>query len=394
MKLVSTTLCGTEGIDTIGAALRSIAPHVDLCIVIDTIAPEDDAGHVALLAAVGDAMGEQPYLVQAWPWTGDFSAARNAALDIATAAGAEWCVWLDSDEWLEGGEEIRPFLTAITRYPLHEVRIGEAPRKVEETAVMMAHASGSYYQPRAIRLPCRARWHGRVHECIDVSGPRLERARFCDRPKTPEQMRAKRTRDACALRLMTAEQPDDPRWWYYLGDALSGLDSEGVNRPMQETALHAFERCARLPGWDEQAAWAFYRAAVILTGALGRHDEAVEMCAAGLARHAGIAELAWMAALASYRAGRYEQAIYWSRLADVHGVPGLGGDGRALRSRTLFREPKGLTFGPAEVREHALRALGETAEAEHAATIGRHRLEDVAHLSGAVDVGPETEGEV
>jgi hypothetical protein len=352
MKLASTHLAGPGSADTLGAALASIAPHVDLCIVIDTLPPEDDAGHVALLAA---CRFEPKHHVVRRPWCDDFGEARNWALHFAAMAGATWAITLDSDEWIEGGEELGPFLAALP----------DATR-----AAMMAHASGTYYQPRAIRLPCSARWFGRVHEAIDVTGPRFERARFCDRPKTPEQMRAKRLRDFEACLRMIDDAPKDPRWWYYAGDALAGLGAttppEDIRTKNMQHAVMLFTECATLPGWDEQAAWAAYRAAEIMTQHLGQHAEAVEMVARGLARHAGIAELAWLAALASFRLGRHEQAIHWSRLADVHGVPGLGGDGRALRSRTLFREPKGLTFGPAEVRQHAFLAVGDLERAAEA----------------------------
>lgn len=380
--LVSTTLCGAEGVGTIGEALRSIAPHVDAVIVITTDA--DTAEEISRITEAVRDTSPASFFCRHWPWQNDFGAARNAALDLAASFGATWCVWVDSDETIEGGDEIRPFLRALTDHPLHVLREGQPTEVREDKAAMMPHASGSYYQPRAIRLPCAERWAGRVHEAIGLSGPRFHRARFCDRPKTPEQMYRKRTRDIEALRLMLIEQPDEPRWRYYLADAYAGIGNH-------EAGATHFQTCALQPGWDEQAAWAAYRAAEILTSVLGDHDRAVEMCGAGLARHAGIAELAWMASLASYRAGRFEQALHWSKLADVHGAPGLGGDGRALRSRVLFREPKGLTFGPAEVREHALRALGEHEAAERAANLRRLRLGDVESLSGVVDVGPESE---
>src|SRR5690606_33400642 len=105
--------------------------------------------------------------------------------------------------------------------------------------------------------------------------------------------------------------PDDPRWHYYLGESLKNLDRH-------EEAVVAYDRCAALRGWNEESAWACYRAAESLC-VLGRFREAIDRCAAGLARHAGIAELAWLAGYSAYQMGDADQAVHWARLAVAGG---------------------------------------------------------------------------
>jgi tetratricopeptide (TPR) repeat protein len=183
----------------------------------------------------------------------------------------------------------------------------------------------------------------------------LAKARFLELRKTPEQYRRKFERDAAILEEHTRAHPKDPRWFYYLGDALHGLGRH-------EEAVAAFTACSALRGWDEEAAWARYRAAECLC-ALGRWDDAVDACALGLARHAGVAELAWLAGFASYRAGKNAQAVWWSRASIALGCfRGCGADVK----RIGFRNPGALWEGPYDVLRYALKALGDEAGAAEA----------------------------
>jgi tetratricopeptide (TPR) repeat protein len=343
-RLVSTTLAGPGTASILGEALRSVASIVDLCLVLWT-GPADPEERAGIERAALEAT-DRARIVE-WPWRADFGAARQAALDLATATGAAWCLWVDTDERIDPrGEDVRATILAAG-----------AP------AVLMPNAGGAYYQPRAIRLPCAARWSGLTHESIFVEGPRFARACFVERPKTDEQLLAKRERDLAILIEVTRERPSEPRWWYYLGDTLEGLGR-------REEAADAFLRCVARRGWDEEAAWASYRAAALLVFHLGRHEEAIDVCAAGLARHPGIAELPWIAGIAAQRLGRHEHAVHWAELARVHGERAAT-PVRALDGRLLFREPKALREGPADIERWSLRALSHplagAAEAEHTA---------------------------
>jgi tetratricopeptide (TPR) repeat protein len=348
-QIVSTTLVGPGAWRTLRVALESVVGWVDRVIVIDTTSGAESAEieEQARLAA-----GEKLEIVR-WTWIGDFGAARNAALEFAAYSmretGGGWCFWVDSDEWISLRGDLR-----------REILETDAP------SLYVAHESGSYSQPRAIRLPCSARWDGRVHEAIPLAGPLARSAVFAEWDRTPEEWRARAERDRAVLVEVTKERPNESRWWYYLGDALSILER-------WEETIDAWSLCVLATGWNEERAWACYRAADVLSSQLGRHREAVTYCARGLALHAGIAELAWMAGLASWRAGEHEQAIYWSRLALMHGVDGRAyGSPVALDRRRGFKVPKGYTWGPAEVLRAAYSALGDSdGAAEAEATIER-----------------------
>ena len=74
---------------TITRLLDSVRPFVDELLVMDTGSSDDT---VRLAEAAGARVAR-------FEWIDDFSVARNAALD---AAGADWHLVLDADEWLTG----------------------------------------------------------------------------------------------------------------------------------------------------------------------------------------------------------------------------------------------------------------------------------------------------
>ncbi len=335
MKICSTTLTANHA-SLIADALRSVVEWVDICLVIDTGVTDET------LAIAREVAGAK-YAERRFAWTNDFSAARNFALDAAHELGANWAVTLDTDERIETrGEDLRATL-------------GSA----KEGVLMLSDAERTYAKERFFRLPMRERFAGPTHECFaayKVGTRTLERACFRERAKTEPALRAKFERDAAILAAHVQAQPQDPRWHYYLGESLKNLGRDAE-------AVTAYDACAALRGWNEESAWACYRAAECLCR-LRRFRDAVDRCANGLARHAGIAELAWLAGFASYEGGDAAQAVYWARLAIAHGS--FRGDGARV-PRIGFRNPAALYEGPYDVLRFALKTLGDAegaAEAE------------------------------
>jgi tetratricopeptide (TPR) repeat protein len=333
-RIVSTTLTGSNR-EIIGDAVRSVVDWVDSCLLIDT-GVSDDTLEIAREIA-GDKL-----IVREFPWRDDFAAARNFALEAAAELGADWAVTLDSDERIVlGSFDVRSGLAASDADALHVKYVGD-----------------TYAKERFFRLPARGRYVGPTHEAFISEAARvgtLPRVLFDEIPKSAEDYRRKAERDVSILSCHTAEHPDDPRWFYYLGDSLAGLGRH-------DEAIAAFRICASLKGWDEEGAWAQYRVAEIFLK-VGRPEEAVEACAAGMARHSGLAELPWLAAYASWQAGRPAQAAYWARLAVAMG--NFAGAGLSV-TRVGFRHPPGLWEGPYDVLRFALRTVGDDAGADEA----------------------------
>jgi glycosyltransferase involved in cell wall biosynthesis len=343
MKLISTTLTGNSGA-LIRDAICSVVDWVDLCLVIDTGVTDDS------LQIAREAAGSK-YAERKFAWVNDFSAARNFALDAAFDLQGDWAVTVDTDERIEcNGEDIRGAIETAS-----------------EGVLMVRDASGTYAKERFFRLPVRSRFRGPTHESFpayEVGLRVLEKARFKEVPKTPEEYRAKFERDAGILARHTQQNPKDPRWFYYLGDALQNLGRH-------KEAIEAYMECAGLRGWNEESAWACYRCAECLIQ-LKEWDAAIDMCAAGLARHAGVAELAWLAAWVSWQARRAEQATSWARIAIPMGH--FRGHGKDLK-RIGFRNLNALYEGPYDVLRFSLRALGDEAGAAEAEKLYHEAIE-------------------
>lgn len=334
MKIVSTTLTGNNA-EIIGDALRSVVSWVDCCMVIDTGVTD------ASLRVAREVAGDK-YVERKFAWIEDFAAARNFALDAAQELGASWAITVDTDERIiAGGEDLRQSMQDAT-----------------VDVLMMYDERREYAKERCFRLPARERFSGPTHESFPayaVGMRTLERAVFRELGKSPEALRRKFERDARILARHVEVNPTDARWHYYLGESLKNLGRHAE-------AVAAYDACAALRGWNEESAWACYRAAESLV-ALGRHREAIDRCGVGLARHAGIAELAWLAAFCAYQINETVQAVYWARLAIVHGLH--EGTGKAV-PRIGFRNPSALYEGPYDVLRFALRTLGDVAGAEAA----------------------------
>jgi tetratricopeptide (TPR) repeat protein len=332
--LASLTLTGNSE-QLIGDALASARDWVDACIVIDT-------GVTDRSLELARSIAGRKYIGSGFPWIDDFAAARNFALELARRCGFAWAVMLDTDERIDlRGQDICPLL-----------------RQTGADVLLVEDASGAYAKERFFRLPVRGRYIGPTHECYVMDAGRREQLagpRFVEIAKSAEEYLRKFARDAHILERYTAEHPDDPRWFYYLGDSLQNLQR-------YPEAIAAYSSCASLPGWDEQAAWARYRAAECWLK-LGDPERAVQSCTLGLARHAGIAELPWLAAYASWTAGNFHQAIAWARLSAAAG--NFRGAGRGV-PRYGFRTPHALYEGPYDVLRFALRAIGDEAGADEA----------------------------
>jgi len=284
--------------------------------------------------------------VHTFSWRDDFSAARNFALARAADTGAAWAVSVDTDERIvTNGVDIRRALAETT-----------------EPVLLAPHTAGVYTKDRFFRLPANGEYRGPTHEAYyrtDVFGGAtvvLPGVVFDELEKTNEQFHRKFERDREILSRHVLVETDEPRWFYYWGDALQHLGRH-------EEAIQVFRTCADMPSkWDEESAWAMYRAAQSLME-LGRKQEALEACAHGMSKHAGMGELSWYAAYISLQMGLPEQAVYWARQSIAVGH--FAGIGSTIR-RLGWKFPFGTWEGPYDVLRFALRDLGDEAGADEA----------------------------
>jgi tetratricopeptide (TPR) repeat protein len=186
----------------IARALASVRPHVDRMIVLDTGSVDDTA---AIATACGAEVGH-------FAWTGDFAAARNAALALSDA---RWNLILDADEELDGD------VTALSPAAL--------PLDGEDFTGLVQVVSGIEAGGETSRstswiarlLPRGATYEGRVHEQPHAPGPqRRLPLRLLHDGYLPENLARKAGRNETLLRLELAEAPDDTYLRYQLGREL------------------------------------------------------------------------------------------------------------------------------------------------------------------------------
>jgi tetratricopeptide (TPR) repeat protein len=228
--------------DVLPRCLESLKPAVDEIVVVDT-GSRDDSRQIAHGAGAR---------VLETPWTGDFSRARNVALD---AARSDWILVVDADEWFERREDALALRHSVPPHPAGgRIRLinhldGNRRQSVGLLRVMPRHPA--------------IRFEGRVHE--QVTGP-LERAGWPtvdvggvlqhDGYLTRSvQRHDKLSRNLHLLEETLRERPDDLEARYHLGKTLNLLGR-------QEEAEKAFERVVLAPHQEHRRhlvnrAWVF-----------------------------------------------------------------------------------------------------------------------------------------
>lgn len=182
--------------DRLDACLNSLQGLVDEIVVVDTGSTD---ATVEIAAQHGAVVAHEP-------WEGDFAAARNRSLDLATG---DWILYVDADEQVQGDfDDARAFLDGADGYAGFRVRfvprVGWTP----------------FREYRLWRNRPDIRFVGRIHESIvpgvqaAADGDALEIAPFDritirhfgyegDRPD-------KRARDEPLLLAEIARNPDRP----------------------------------------------------------------------------------------------------------------------------------------------------------------------------------------
>jgi glycosyltransferase involved in cell wall biosynthesis len=321
--------------------LETVTPWVDRVLVLDTGSTDETRQVAARLSA----------RVESLAWTDDFSAARNAALDLAAA---NWHLVLDADEWLiEGGEFLRQ-LRHIPPEFVGQVQLLDGNRSESDGTSATARTWISRL------LPGHVRYAGRIHEQpvhqLPVHRTPLVIGHDGYRP---EALAAKRGRNRRLLQADLRDHPEDPYLLYQLGK-----DADVYNE-------HALAAQSFAAAWPRVAGSAPWRLDLVVRWMgslkrLRRHEEALHLIHATQAEfdtspdfHFAIGDLMldWTATApqqANDLLGKAEQA--WRRCLSLGerpeqpgSVPGRGGHLAAF-NLALVLEGTGRGAEAAELR--------------------------------------------
>ena len=194
--------------------LASIRGCVDEIIIGDT---GSDDGTIGIARSYGAR-------VVHIPWTGDFSAARNAVIVEATG---DWILALDADERLaeKSAQGLRSLLSDVRASAYLVLIQGD-----HHLATGLISQVNAY--PRLFRRHPAIRYEGLVHEQIT---PSLRRAGFQVRPsdlvivhlgyaESLEKVREKCVRNLGILRAQLSGNPADPYIRFQIGNTLAVLE--------------------------------------------------------------------------------------------------------------------------------------------------------------------------
>ena len=151
---IAACLIVRNGVSTLPRLLASVRPHVDEVCVLDT---GSDDGTLDLLERAASDAGA-PMRLEQEPWRGDFAWARNRADAIASA---DYRVWFDDDEILEGGDLLQPLLAEHDPDVLYMRRV-----EICRPEQMISASPGlvvCQFVPRVVRAGLGS-WEGQICE--------------------------------------------------------------------------------------------------------------------------------------------------------------------------------------------------------------------------------------
>jgi glycosyltransferase involved in cell wall biosynthesis/tetratricopeptide (TPR) repeat protein/2-polyprenyl-3-methyl-5-hydroxy-6-metoxy-1,4-benzoquinol methylase len=292
---------------TLPACLESIRPWVDEMVIVDT-------GSVDETPRIVEAYGGRLFH---FPWSDDFSAARNESLRHARA---EWLFWMDSDDtipWECGrklraliGREVGPSVLAFV-VQVHCPGGGEDGDPAFDVTVV-DHV-------KLFRNRPDLRFDGRIHEqvlpAIRCAGGEVAWSDVyvvhSGSDQSPEAQRKKFERDLRILELELSERPEHPFTLFNLGMTYVHAGRSG------EAAGYLRRSIARSSP-DESHLRKVYALLVYAEMRLGCRAEALETCRRGLALFPHDVELRFREGVLLHELGRLEEArrAYSAALTD------------------------------------------------------------------------------
>lgn len=318
--------------------LVALQPHVD-SIVVQVNGPNTKADDILQLKDLG---------VEAFrhTWQDNFAEARNALLDVVTGAStgkgplADFWLWLDSDDELQGAENIRSVV-----------------EHMEQTGVDIMYARYLYHvtdrgieeeqqRERIIRTSLPGKWKGAIHEVWFPDGDCVtEHTDLVTWVHTKQDFTETVQRNR---RILLAEYPKnkDPRIAYYLGLNYQEGSSE------YEEAIKWFMTLIRDGGWDEERG----RAWIQIFGCyfeLGQYDQALEAALRATTELPEWPDAYFMLQQLYYHLDDHQKALEWFQV----------GMSKPQPKTDSSRNPITVVYQPLWLAAYSYMCIGEPSEA-------------------------------
>lgn len=273
----------------IARCLDSIAGLVEEIIIVDT----------GSIDRTVEIVSDYTSKVYSYPWTDDFSDARNYSF---SKASMDYCMWLDADDILPETEKEK-FLQLKQSLPSDTDIVMMKYNTAFDEAGM---PSFFYFRERWIRNCSKYRWIGAVHEVIPPNGTVL----YSDIAICHKKISAGNPDRNLKIyqKMLTEGKPFDARQQYYYGRELY------YHRQYRE-AVSVFEQFLDTPeGWIENKIEACSICAECYSQ-LGEEGSALMTLFRSMSFDLPRAELCCDIGKYFLEHGNYRNAIYWYKTA-------------------------------------------------------------------------------
>lgn len=330
MKISLGMIVRNEG-KTLEKCLQSVRPFVD-DIVIGLAGKSDDD--------TADIAEKYADVIFSIPWRDNFAEARNAVLQVQLARNPDYIMWLDGDDELVNGHQIR--------------RIVEMNPGVGAFHMLYDYSRDDNGKPncilvreRIIRVDLLWRWEGRIHEYLRAELP--HRTLFVDDVAVvhhgEHKTRGFRNLELLYRDLEESEPEPSQRLLHYLA-------TEEMMKGSPDKAILHFQRYLARATWSHESYQAAHRMADIYRQT-NQMDKAVGMEMAAIRiqpdwpdAYFGLAEIA-------FQRGEWLSCVEWSATGFLRQPP----------QTSMILNPRDYDYNPLLVAGLAFANLGRFDEA-------------------------------
>lgn len=228
--------------------IESVSPHVDHIVIAYN-------GEGAFPLEV-DFLREHRVSVRKFPWEKDFAKARNQSFDMAKEHDPDWIFWIDADDVLVDGQNLRPMISGLGEsvtgvFLRYDYLVDER----DEPLIQQ-------WRERLMSTRTEWKWKWPIHEvCHSRPGEHYSRkddVRVAHQ-KTADEDSSKATRARNRELLLKAASlfPDEPRFLYYIANesfaAAQGMEPSLERDELLSYAIEHYKEFIGKTPWNDDA---------------------------------------------------------------------------------------------------------------------------------------------
>ncbi len=290
MSRITAALIVRNEAGKIAKCLSSVRDHVDEIVVVDTGSTDETR---QIVATFTDRIFD-------FVWCNDFSKTRQYAFDQATG---DWVFWMDADDILIGGENLR---AEIDAFAPETSSVGWKYVYINDGVATLEH-----WRERLVRNDGSFRWQGRVHETLSRNGE--DQRVYSDRIYIEHHQEHEPARSRRNLNILEAEFAElgdgvAPRTLFYLGN-------EYMEYGEWEQAIERYRLYLQRGTWQDERYFAAIRLGRSLRN-LQRYDEAIDAYLSALKERPDFPHAYFGLAEIYYYQQRWDRVIHWAEIGE------------------------------------------------------------------------------